>query len=180
MIGFKKIISIFLIFIVFGNCYYTNDKGMEINRYLKTEQDINVLVSKHFLKSDYSYINPIFPYKINYSSKNLKLSFCNIPVIESWVLKNGHFFTFFILVENDSIIVKSISNVYGNHDTESNVEINDNPNSPITYYWHLKELNIILRKFYNVRQINKYNNCSMIIIGNMDYKSIVQLGSVQD
>jgi len=153
---------------------------MEINKYLKTEQDINVLVSEHFLKLDYSYKNPIFPYKINYISKNLKLTFCHIPVIDGWVLKNGHFFTFFILVETDSAIVKSISNVYGNHDTESNVEINDNLNAPITYYWHLKELNIILAKFYNVRQINKYNNCSMIIIGNMDYKSIVQLGNVLD
>jgi hypothetical protein len=96
---------------------------MEINENIKNSEDVSEFISKCFVGIDHSYKNPIFPYKINFRSDDLKFTFCGLPVIDCWAFKRDHLFTFFILLKNDSDTMKSISEVYGKPDIESSVEI---------------------------------------------------------
>jgi hypothetical protein len=152
---------------------------MEVSENVKNYKDASKFISRCFVEIGPSYKNPIFPYKINFRSDGLRFTFCGLPVIECWAFKQDQSFTFFILLKNGSNIMESISEVYGNHDIESSVEINDNPSISKSYAWHKKHLNIVLQKYFNIWGTTRFDNCAMATIGNMEYSSIFNLSYPQ-
>lgn len=171
MIGFKALS--FSCFFFISCILVPNETRMEINENIKDCENASKFISKYFVEIDPSYKNPIFPYKINFRSDDLKFAFCKLPVIECWAFKRDHLFTFFILLKNDSDIMKSISAAYGKPDVESSVEINNNPSISKSYGWHMKYLNIVQRKYFNVWQTSRYENCAMVTVGNMEYRNVL-------
>lgn len=148
---------------------------MDINQAIKDSVNIDDFISNKYQKVDSLYHNPIYPYKVNYRIKDVNITFGHLPLVESWALKIDTSFTFFILLKNNSkgpSLVDVISKYYGPHSMESNVEIDDHFNTSNTYYWRIDNIQIMLERFPNVRMVKKYDNCFMVLIGNMDYKSV--------
>jgi hypothetical protein len=153
-------------------------KIMDINQAIKDSANIDDFLSIKYRKVDSLYHNPIYPYQVNYRMEDTDITFCNLPLVESWALKNDASFNFFIMIKDSEAgtdIVKVISSYYGVHFMESNVEVDDYSITGSTYYWKTENIEIMLERFPNVRMIKKYDNCFMLLIGNMDYKSVFPL-----
>ena len=169
-------------FIFFSNLIFLTgcalnpeDKIMDINQAIEDSATIDDFISSNYENVDSQYHNPIYPYKVNYRMKDAGITFAHLPLVESWALKVDTSFTFFILLKNNSNgpnIVDVVSSYYGLHSMESNVEIGDHFNTSNTYYWRIANIQIMLERFPNVRMTKKYDNCFMLLIGNMDYKSV--------
>lgn len=147
---------------------------MEINEVINGKTIANFIANK-FDSVGASYKNPIFPYKINYKIKNEEVTFSGVPVVDCWALKSNSSFAFFLLIKSSPNLVNAISENYGQHESETEIEINNRPSSPASYSWEAEKINIILKSFRNFEMDNKYKDCSMVIIGNMSYYEIVSL-----
>jgi hypothetical protein len=148
---------------------------MEINENIGRKEKVEAFIEANFVPVNSYYKNPIFPYKINYRSRDSGITFCSLPIVDCWILKCGTSYTFFMLIRNVPDLVNVISNYYGSHSMESSVEIDDRSLAGTSYFWERGDFSIILSKYLNIERINKYENCRMINIGNMPYKSIVSL-----
>ena len=62
---------------------------------------------------------------------------------------------------------------YGKQLIESEVEINNNYIVETSYYWEIGHINIVLNKFMNIDKIGKFDDCSLITIGNMNYSEVI-------
>jgi hypothetical protein len=148
---------------------------MDINNVLLGSGGIDEFLQTRCQKLDSSYRNPIYPYNVNYKISDTGVKFANLPLVESWVLKIETSFTFFLMLKDNAAspdLVEVISKYYGSHFMESNVEIGSHFNTGNTFYWRTEKLKIMLERFPNVRTDKKYDNCDMLIIGNMDYLSV--------
>lgn len=182
MNGFKLkiivgVVIIFFSFTNFESCHYSKKK-MEITTVIKEKRITNDFVSKNFEHVSSSYHNPIFPCKVNYKKKtSVTTSFCNFPVVECWMLKKDSLYTFFLLIKNDSQLVKGISKIYGEHLMESEVEMNDNYMYSTSYYWEIGRVNIVLNNFRNVYRVPNFDDCVLVSIGNMKYSEIITVSN---
>lgn len=118
--------------------------------------------------------HPIFPYRANFEMGKEKVTFCSLPLVNGWVLRSEKGFAFFVLLDKENL-VQVISDSYGTHRYVMDLEINDKTDSYKNYCWEQKDLNILLTKFINVKSIEKYDSCSMVVISNMNYRDIVTL-----
>lgn len=171
MICSKIIVIVFALVFLFGFKLQSN-QVMEINEAI-SGKSIDGFITNKFDSVGSSYKNPIFPYKINYKIKDKEVTFCGVPVVDCWALKSNSSYTFFMLIKHSANLVNAISKNYGQHDTETEIEINDRPSSPTSYSWESEKVNIFLRSFRNVEKDKKYEDCLMVIIGNMSYYEIV-------
>lgn len=172
MIGSKIIAIVFAMVLLLGFNLQSNNQIMEINEAI-SGKSIDSFIANKFDSVGASYKNPIFPYKINYKVKGNEVTFCGVPVIDCWALKSNSSYTFFLLVKHSPDLVNAISKNYGQHESETEIEINDRPSSPTSYSWEAEKVNIFLKSFRNVEKDKKYEGCSMVIIGNMSYYEIV-------
>lgn len=145
---------------------------IEINKVIDSKS-IDSFIANKFDSVKASYKNPIFPYKINYKINGSSITFCGITVIECWALKSNNSYAFFLLLENSPHLISIISKNYGQHESETEIEINDRSSSPTSYFWENENVNILLRSFRNVENNIKYKGSSLVIIGNMSYNEIV-------
>jgi hypothetical protein len=149
---------------------------MNFNQIVINDDNIGNFVSKNYQKVAHGYINPIYPYQVNYIAKDCDGMFDTIPVVGSWALMKDTLFTFYIMLKDDfrQMRMNSIISKYcGPPLAESNVEINYNGPSGNIYYWKYNKLEVTLEKFINVRNGIKYENCGLLIIGNMKYRSLL-------
>ena len=177
MIGFKYktivILSAFFFFSNFRSDHY-GKKNMEITKIIENEKEIDKFILKNFELVSSSYKSPIFPYKVNFKKKTKATAyFCNLPLVDSWVLKQDSRYTFFLILKNDVELVAEISKKYGKQLIESEFEVNNNYIGDTSYYWEVGHINIVMNKFSNIDKITKYYNCSLIAIGNMNYSEII-------
>ena len=149
---------------------------MDINDAIK-DKSIDKLIANKFDSIGASDKNPILPYKINYRITAKDASFCGIPVVDCWALALNRCYTIFLLVKQSPNIVKAISQHYGQHESETEIEINDRLSPPISYCWEYHSLTIYLRGYRNLEKDKKYEACVMVIIGNMSYNEIVSFPS---
>jgi hypothetical protein len=149
--------------------------SMELNDNIENESKINEFILSHFHKTDNHYKNPIFPYKVEYINSENKFSFCGIPILKSWAFKNGRSFAFYMLVENNFGVIKSIISVYGNHTMESEVQVNDHLDTSRTFYWDFKKYTLILKKHTSENLVAIRENRLIIVFGNVDYKDLFSI-----
>jgi len=145
-----------------------------INEVIKNKDRLNKFIAENFESIAPSEQNPIFPFKTNYKSKIKAITFCNITPIDSWVLKEDTSYTFFLLLKNNENVFNAITKTYGHHTVEAEAEVN-NVNMGISYSWDKPTVEIHLRKFINDEDYPKYEDCYMVVVGNMMYKDIVIL-----
>lgn len=122
-----------------------------------------------------SYRNPIFPYKLNFKSRGDSITFSGIPVIDYWALKSDNLYTFFLLVKQSPGLASLISENHSWQESEIEVVINAQSDSPTSYTWETKHGTILLRSFSNVEMNIQYKDCSLILVGNMRYIDIVHM-----
>ncbi len=73
---------------------------MEITKIIESEKAINKFALKNFELVSSSYKPPIFPYKVNFKRKTTATAyFCNLPLVDSWVLKQNSLYTFFLILK---------------------------------------------------------------------------------
>jgi hypothetical protein len=179
MTGFKFQFS-FCVIIIFLSAHVNKKNKMELNEIVKNKEQINSFIEKCFEPTSSSYESVIYPFRFNYASKGDSITFCNLNVISSWALMKDSCYTFFLIIKEQSGLIDIISKHYGKHKIESSVEVNSSY-FPTSYFWDVGKINIYLRKFRAIKKADKYENCSFVIIGNMNYKDIIILpGSASD
>lgn len=179
MTGFSKkiLISSLLIVGLFSySKYNSKHRVMELSDLIFDKEKVDAYIANNFSLLNNDYKNPLFPYKVNYKGKSPLITFGGHSVVDCWALKSDRSFTFFFLLKSDIDVFRSISEVYGQHEAETELEINDQ-NQSKTYHWEKENISILLKKYRNVEGLGEYKNCNLVIIGNMDYQDIITLPS---
>ncbi len=172
MIGFN--ITSILLLSLFVSCVNQNNSNstMEISNYIKYDKNLENLINKAYEAPNSFYTNPIYPFKVSYKNTSNQQLFCNIPIVASWIRVTGNNFTFFIIVKNNENILPFVIKKYGAPNFYSETEINRIDTNGKSYFWTSNHLNIIINKFYNLTKNEKFDNCSIIIFGNMNYNDL--------
>ena len=171
--GNKYNLLLSLIFLTIGKPLLSNNQ-MEINQIIK-EKKIDEFINSNFERIGIDNRSPIFPHKANYIiTKNLA-TFCTLPIINCWAFKKDTSYTFYILVKDSDNLRENICKWYGPPESELTFEINERPPGPPSYSWDFKGIRIFLRKYINIRNIDEYSHCNLIMVGNMNFSETVIL-----
>lgn len=144
----------------------------EINDVIRGDINIDDFISNNFEPINSFYKNPIAPYKVEYKSTNDSVMFCNHHAVESWAVRSGSLYTFFVILKTAPGILEEISSRFGHQTGETEVEMDNRNILGTTYYWQKEKANIILQHFSNVQRIKKYSHCSIVVVGNIKYKKL--------
>lgn len=175
----NKILRIGILFIFFTGCKETvilketMIQQMEINDFI-SQKKIDLLIRTHFIALNPENNNPIFPYKINFHLQSRRITFCSIPVIDGWGLISKNNYTLFLLLPKLDLH-DAILRTYGRSFNTMEIEIDGRSDPDPMYSWDSSEVKIIIHKYRSLEKRKDYDNCYMVIIGNMNYEDVVLL-----
>ena len=146
---------------------------MEINEVVHDTQKAMGFIEKEF-RSINLWERPLGSYKTNFEQGDISVTFCGLPIKKSWAFIDSTSYVLYLISKKDSDLCNRISEYYGSVLAGGELEVmGDNFTSDTAFYiWEHFGLNIYLSGFKNRNKKYDLENCSLIIIGNMDYDDV--------
>jgi hypothetical protein len=151
--------------------------SIEISDFIGRPNDLKSFIDSNFDSVvDDDFRNPMLPYRVDFISRTDSLKFCGMILQQCWVQKIDTLYSFFMIIKQTSDIKNHISGVYGNCNvaasvTAEGININDS-----LFLWRLGHVNIDQSRYYNVFRDPKFEECDLIIFGNMKFTQRVSRG----
>jgi hypothetical protein len=139
---------------------------------------VHFLIDVAFVPTDPTLPSPIFPLKVTHVVKYQRLVFCELPIQQTFCLSVDDQYAFFMLVRRSYEVYQKIRTRYGYPEAEISVDIDGSEPSEPNYHWDVHKLIIILSSFHNFARIEEYQNCYMVIVGNMEYRDMISLPEI--
>jgi hypothetical protein len=146
---------------------------MEISKCWNSKNDVESYIRKYFIPVDSNTtFDTLFPCTANYINAVDSLSFLGMRVEQCWVKKEGSLYAFFILIHESQGLEEAISSVYGNPRIKAQTYANDTPLGREYNVWQDGDINLELVSFRNLTKTKRYENCELLIAGNMSRRQL--------
>ena len=148
--------------------------SMDISEYVDQPDDLETFIDSNFVTVKYDgFENPMYPFKVNFINRTDSLKFCAMNVQQCWVQRIDTFYSFFMIIKRTAVIKKRITSVFGNCSISASVTAEGIHIDDSLFIWSSGHINIDQNKYYNISRNPKFEECELIIFGNMRFKQLL-------
>lgn len=147
---------------------------MDISDYKGRLNDLQTFIDSNFFTVEYEgFENPMHPFKVGFINRTDSLKFCTMTVLQCWVQRIDTFYSFFMILKRSAAVKRHITSVYGNCDVSALVTAEGINMSDSLFMWRRGHLRIDEQPYYNISGIPKFEDCDLIIFGNMKFEQLL-------